>query len=171
MPEIAPPTRRPARNPVVAALRLAFRLVCGVVILLDELVRPLYRPLLRRIAALRLMQMFEAWVGRRSPYAVLVLIGAPYVIVEPLKFLALIRIADGHVKTGTLAFLFAHLVSFVLIERVFSAGRAQLMTLRPMAWLIVTAGAVRASIVGWLRLAELKARLRVLMRWARLRLR
>lgn len=171
MSQIAPPTRRISRNPVVAALRFAFRVVCGVVILLDELVRPLYRPLIRRIAELRLMQAFEGWVARRSPYAVLVLIGVPYIVVEPLKFLALIGIANGHGKTGVFAFLLAHLVSFVLIERIFTAGKAQLMTLRPMAWVIATAGAVRASVVSWLRLAELKARLRVLARWARLHLR
>ncbi|MFG1349947.1 hypothetical protein [Xanthobacter autotrophicus] len=171
MPQIAPPSRRLSRNPVTATLRTVFRVVCGVVIVLDELVRPLYRPLIRRIAALHLMQAFEAWIGRRSPYAVLVLIGVPYVVVEPLKFLALIGIANGHGRMGTLVFLLANLVSFVLIERIFTAGRGQLMTLRPMAWLIETAGAVRASVVGWLRLAELKARLRVLARWARLHLR
>ncbi|ABS68031.1 hypothetical protein [Xanthobacter versatilis] len=171
MTQIAPPARRSSKNPVVTALRFAFRVVCGVVILLDELVRPLYRPLIRRIAELRLMQAFEGWVARRSPYLVLVLIGVPYIVVEPLKFLALIGIANGHGKVGVLAFLLANLVSFVLIERIFSAGKAQLMTLRPMAWLITTAGAVRASVVSWLRLAELKARLRVLARWARLHLR
>ncbi|MDI4664955.1 hypothetical protein K9U40_11530 [Xanthobacter autotrophicus] len=171
MPPIAPLSPRLSRNPVVVALRVVFRLVCGLVIVLDELVRPLYRPLLRRLAALRLMQAFEAWVGRRSPYTVLVLIGVPLAIVEPVKFLALIGIANGHVKTGTLAFLLAYFVSFVVIERTFSAGRAQLMTLRPVAWIIMTLGALRASIVAWLRLAELRARLRVLARWARMRLR
>lgn len=171
MPQPVPPPRRISRNPVAAALRAAFRLVCGVVILLDELVRPLYRPLIRRIAELRLVQAFEGWVARRSPYLVLVLIGVPYIVVEPLKFLALIGIANGHGKLGTLVFLLANLVSFVVIERIFSAGKAQLMTLRPMAWLITTAGAVRASLVSWLRLAELKARLRVVARWARLHLR
>lgn len=171
MSEIAPSPRRRPSNPLFAALRLAFRLVCGAVILLDELVRPLYQPLLQRLAALKLMQAFEAWVSGLSPYVVLVLIGVPYLVVEPLKFLALIGVAHGHVKTGTIAFLLAHLVSFVLIERVFTAGKAQLMTLRPMAWLIATAEQVRASVVSWLRLAELRARLRVLARWARMHLR
>ncbi|MFG1330952.1 hypothetical protein V5F41_06815 [Xanthobacter autotrophicus] len=168
MSQIVPPPRRASRNPLPAALRTAFRIVCGAVILLDELVRPLYRPLIRRIAELRLMRAFEGWIARRSPYLVLVLIGVPYIVVEPLKFLALIGIANGHAKVGAVAFLLANLVSFVLIERIFTAGKAQLMTLRPMAWLITTAGAVRASVVSWLHLAELKARLRVLARWARL---
>ncbi len=170
MPESITPPRRPS-NPLLAALRLAFRFVCSVVILLDELVRPLYRPLLQRLADLRLMQALEVWVAAQPPYLVLLLIGLPYVVVEPLKFLSLAVAAHGHVKTGTLAFLVANLVSFVLIERVFSAGKPQLMTLRPMAWLITTAASVRASLVARLRLAELRMRLRVLARWARLHLR
>lgn len=170
MPADASLPRRP-RNLLFAGLRMVFRLVCAVVILLDELVRPLYEPLLRRLGALQLVQAFERWVSGLSPYWILALIGVPYLVVEPLKFLALLRIADGHVRSGTIAFLLAHLVSFVLIERIFTAGRAQLMTLRPMAWLIETAGSVRRSLVAALRLAELRTRLKALWRWARLRAR
>lgn len=163
--------RRRARNPVLAALRLAFRLVCGIIILLDELVRPLYRPLLDRLAALKLMQAFERWVGSLPPYAILVLIAVPYGVVEPVKFLALIHMANGHVRTGTALFLFAHLVSFVLIERIFTAGKAQLMTVRWMAWGIETAASVHRSVVEWLKLAELKRKARAIWRWVRMRVR
>ena len=114
-----PPRPPRPRNPLRVALRFAFRVVVGIVILLDELVRPLYRPLLDWLAALKLVQRFEAWVGGLPAYAVLVLIAVPYGVVEPVKFLALIHIANGHVRTGTFLFLLAHLVSFVLIERIF----------------------------------------------------
>lgn len=171
MVESPPPRPARTRNPLLRVLRLAFRLVVGVVILLDELVRPLYRPLLNWLAALKLVQRFEAWVGRLPAYAVLVLIVVPYGVVEPVKFLALIHIANGHVRTGTVLFLLAHLVSFVLIERIFSAGKAQLMTVRWMAYVIETAASVHRTVVEWLRLDELKRRARALLRWARLRLR
>lgn len=168
----SPVTPRPrARNPLLAVLRLAFRLVVTAIILLDELVRPLYRPLLDRLAALKLMQAFERWVGSLPAYAVVVLIAVPYGVVEPVKFLALLHIANGHVRTGTFLFLLAHLVSFVLIERIFTAGRAQLMTVRWMAYVIETAASVHRSVVAWLKLAELKRRARALWRWTRLRLR
>lgn len=166
-----PPPRRRTRNPLLRALGLVFRIVAGAVIVLDELVRPLYRPLLRWIAGLRLMQALERHVSTLSPYVVLVLIGVPYLVVEPLKFLALLKIADGHVKTGTIAFLLAHLVSFVLIERIFTAGRAQLMTLRPVAWMVTTAASVRDAIAAFVHLERLKARLRALVRWARMQMR
>jgi len=161
----------PRRNPFRAALRFAFRLLCALVILLDELVRPLYRPLIRRIAALRLMQLFEHWVGGLPAYAVLVLLVVPYAVVEPLKFVALVWIAGGSVRGGTVLFVVAHLVSFVLIERIFSAGRTKLMTIAWMAWLIETAASVRRSVVAWLGLdgfrkeaARLWRRLRAALR-------
>lgn len=167
----SPVSRRPARNPLITVLRLAFRLVCAVVIVLDELVRPLYRPLLDRLAALKLVQAFERWVGGLPAYAVLVLIAVPYGVVEPLKFLALLHIANGHVRMGTFLFLLAHLVSFVLIERVFTAGKAKLMTVRWMAYVIETAASVHRAVAEWLNLSALKLRARALWRWARLRLR
>lgn len=171
MPATDPSPRRPGRTPLIRGLVVLFRIVAGAVIVLDELVRPLYRPLLRWIAGLRLMQALERWVSDLSPYVVLVLIGVPYLVVEPLKFLALLKIADGHVKTGTVAFLLAHLISFVLIERIFSAGRAQLMTLRPVAWMVTTAASVRDAIAAFVHLERIKARMRALVRWVRMQLR
>ncbi|QRG05578.1 hypothetical protein EZH22_21305 [Xanthobacter dioxanivorans] len=171
MADPSSPSRRRPANPFLAGVRLAFRIVCGIVILLDELVRPLYRPLLRWLAGLELMQALERQVSRLSPYLILILIAVPYLIIEPLKFVALLWIADGHVRTGTALFLIAYLVSFVLIERIYSAGREKLMTLPWMAWLIETIGAVRRSIVSWLRLAELKLKARALWRWMRLQMR
>lgn len=167
----SPSRRRHPLSGVLAVLRVVFRVLCAALILIDELVRPLYRPLLRRLAALELMKAFERWVGGFPPYVILVLIVVPYAIVEPLKFVALLWIADGHVRTGTVLFLLAYLVSFVLIERTFSAGRDKLMTLPWMAWIIVTIGSIRRMVVAWLRLDELKWKARATWRWLRLRLR
>lgn len=148
-----------------------FRLLAALVILLDEAVRPLYRPLLRRLAALGLMRRFERWVGARGQLTVLALLIIPYAVVEPLKFIALLWIADGAVRTGTATFILAHLVSFVLIERIFTAGKRQLMSISWMAWIITTAQQVRDSLVARLGLDRLKHRLRALLRRARAGLR
>ncbi|MFG1393090.1 hypothetical protein [Xanthobacter agilis] len=163
-------TRR-RRNPVLAAARLLFRILLGILIVADELVRPLYEPLVRWIEALALVQKFERWVAGLPALAILALIGVPYAVVEPVKFLAMLHIANGHVRTGTFVLVLAYLVSFVLIERVYTAGRPQLMTLPAVAWVIVTSGTVRDRIYAWLRLPELKARARVIWRWVRFHLR
>ncbi|MFG1419222.1 hypothetical protein V5F38_06825 [Xanthobacter sp. V0B-10] len=170
-PADLPPRRRARCNPFFGAMRLAFRIVVGIIIIVDELVRPLYEPLVRWVEALALVQRFERWVAGLPPYAILALIGVPYAVVEPVKFLALVHMANGHVRTGTIVLVLAYLVSFVLIERVYTAGRAQLMQVPWVAWVIVTSGLVRDRLYAWLRLPELKARARVVWRWVRLRLR
>ena len=147
------------RHPLLVVPAFLFRLVCALVIILDELVRPIYRPLLARLAALRIMQAFERWVARLHPFAVLALLAIPYAIVEPLKFVGLIWIANGWEKRGTALFLFAYLVSFVVIERVFTAGRGKLMTIPWMAWVIVTASAVQRRIYETLHLDAVKRRI------------
>ncbi|MFG1477662.1 hypothetical protein V5F53_03250 [Xanthobacter sp. V4C-4] len=171
MPERPSAPRAKRRNPLVTALRAVFRVVLAILIIVDELVRPLYTPLQRWIAALALVQRFERWVASLPPLAILALIGVPYAVVEPVKFVALLRIADGHVKMGSLVLLLAYLVSFVLIERVYTAGRPQLMTLPAAAWVIRLSAAVREKLSIWLRLPELRARARVMWRWLRLHLR
>ncbi|TSJ64053.1 hypothetical protein FO470_01775 [Starkeya sp. 3C] len=169
-PILSSNTRR-RRHPLRVALGFVFRALCAVVIILDELVRPIYRPLIARIAALRIMHSFERWVGGLHPLVILVLLAIPYAIVEPLKFVGLLWIANGAGRSGTVLFLAAHLVSFVLIERIFSAGRSKLMTIGWMAWVIDTANAVRRRITLALHLDEMKESLRRMAHRLRLRLR
>lgn len=166
----AKPRRGPAKV-LLAGLGLIFRLACALVIVLDELVRPLYRPLIDRLAALAPMRALERWIAARAPLVVLTLLLIPYAIVEPLKFIGLLWIADGHVRTGGMVFVLAHLVSFILIERIFTAGKPQLMTIGWMRWVIETASAVRDAVVARLRLDVFKRRLRAFFRYLRAALR
>ncbi|MCK0206721.1 hypothetical protein MWN33_01600 [Starkeya koreensis] len=171
MPAPPLPSRPPRRRLLLAVPAFLFRLVCALVIILDELVRPIYRPLLARLAALRLMQAFERRVARLHPFAVLALLVIPYALVEPLKFVGLVWIANGWEKRGTLLFLCAYLVSFVVIERIFTAGRSQLMTIGWMAWVIDTGVAVRRRIYDRLHLDAIKRRIARQVRRLRARLR
>ncbi|MCS0504639.1 hypothetical protein [Ancylobacter mangrovi] len=150
------PPARARRWPLRAGLLFLLRLLLAIIILADELFRPFYRPLIDRLAALRLMRAFERWVGARSPFTILVLLAIPYLTVEPFKFIALIWIADGAVRTGTLALVLAYLISFVVVERIFTAGRPKLMTIAWMAWLIETATAVQRQLFAWLRIDLIK---------------
>lgn len=180
IPPAAPPSLPPSRRAHASAGRrvplhwrvfgFLFRLLCTPLILLDELVRPLYRPLLARLAALRIMHAFERWIAARSVTTILVLLIVPYVTIEPLKIIALVWIADGWAKAGTVLFALAYLVSFVIIERIYSAGRAKLMTVAWMAWVIVTLTALRDRVVVALRLDRLKQALRRSLRGVRRRL-
>ena len=169
-PQPAPRRAGFRARPVRGTLGFLFRLLCAPLILLDELVRPLYRPLIARLAALKIMHAFERWIAARSVWTILVLLAVPYATIEPLKFVALLWIAGGWPKAGTALFLIAYLLSFVIIERIYSAGRAKLMTLPWMAWVILTLATLRDRVVAALRLDRLKASLRRAARDLRRRL-
>ena len=114
---------------------------------LDGLARPLYRPLIRWVASWRLFARLEVWVAARHRATILVLLAVPLVIVEPMKVVALFWIGRGAVVSGTAALALAYLAGFVLVERVYSAGRDKLLTFGWLAKLM----ALRAATVAWIR--------------------
>lgn len=130
-------------------LRLPFEILLVPLILLDELVRPIYRPLLRWIASWRFMQRLETWVGARHPFAILVLLAIPFAFAEPLKVVSLLWIADGHFKTGTFTLILAYLTSFVVVERIYSAGRDKLLSIGWFAWMMGVMVSVRTALLDW----------------------
>lgn len=148
---------------IARLLLLPLEALLTVLIILDELARPLYRPLLRWVATWRLMQRMEAWIAARHRFTILVLLAIPYAIVEPLKLVALFWIGRGAVVTGVVALGFAHLVGFVLVERVYSAGRDKLLTIRWFARLMALVVWLRDAVLEWARrtaIWKLAARLR-----------
>lgn len=114
---------------------------------LDGLARPLYRPLIRWVASWRLFARFEAWVAARHRLTILALLAVPLLVVEPMKVVALVWIGRGAVVSGTLALALAYLVGFVLVERVYRAGEAKLLTFGWLAKLME----VRAATVAWIK--------------------
>lgn len=124
---------------LVRLLLIPVDLVVAFVIVLDELVRPLYRPLLAWLGAFRLVARLEAAIGRLPPYGVLAMLAVPFAVAEPLKLFSLLLLARGAWLSGIVTMALGHLTSFVLVERVYQAGRAQLLTIpwfaRCMEWL------------------------------------
>lgn len=122
-----------------------------LLILIDEVARPLYRPLLRWAASLQFFRRLEAWVAARHRFTILILLAVPFAIAEPLKVVALVWIGRGAVASGVVTLALAYLASFVLVERVFSAGRDKLLTIRWFACLLDIVLALRAALFAWAR--------------------
>jgi hypothetical protein len=136
---------------IARLLRLPLEVLLTVLIVLDELARPLYRPLLRWVATWRLMRRLEAWVAARHRFTILVLLAIPFAIVEPLKVLALLWIGRGALVPGGITLALAYLAGFVLVERVYSAGRDKLLTIGWFAWLMAIVAGVREAVSAWAR--------------------
>jgi hypothetical protein len=111
----------------------------AVVLLLDEVARPLYRPLIRLIAGLGLVIRIEDAIGRLPPYGVLALISVPFAVVEPMKLVGLWLMGTGHFLSGLLTLIIAHAATFLLVERIYHAGRAKLLKI---SWFATVMGAV-----------------------------
>jgi len=89
-------------------------------------------------------------IQRLGPYQSLVLMMTPLVLVEPLKFIALIIAGEGHVLAGTVVLVGAYAVSLLLVERLFRVVKPKLMLL---AWFALIWGlfcAARDKTYYWL---------------------
>lgn len=145
------PTPDEKRNPVARVLFAILRAVLTVVIVFDEIARPLYRPLIDWVASLRIVARMEAVIARQSRLAILALLAVPFALAEPLKLLGLVMMADGRFRTGLVVFAFAHLVSFLLVERIYHAGRDKLLTYGWLNWLMTLLDRLRRRALDWVR--------------------
>jgi hypothetical protein len=152
---------------------------------LDALVAPLFRPLLRWLAKLRLVLRFERFVADLPPYGILALLAIPFGLAELAKVYAVFLIATGLERTGWTIFILAYLVSFIFVERTYSAGKAKLRTIGWFARLMDWLAAFRDHLLEWVRSTQAFAffsrlkrrfaevirrlRLRFALQWRRLR--
>lgn len=124
---------------------LPVRAVFTLVILISEIVRPLYRPLVGWISTFAFVVRFSDFVAALPRFMILVLFVVPFAIAEPLKIFALILIARGAFVPGLVIIVVAYLVSFVLVERIFHAGREKLLTYGWLKWIFDRIEPVRAA--------------------------
>jgi hypothetical protein len=111
-----------------------FEAVVAFILLIDAIARPIYRPLLDWIATWEFMHRMAARIAPLPRFAILVLFAVPFAIAEPLKVLALYLIARGLAVTGIVLLVFAYLMSFLIVERIYDAGRGKLLTYWWFAW-------------------------------------
>jgi len=159
------------RKSLIRLLLIPLDLVVGLIIVLDELVRPLYRPLVAWFASLRLVARCEDAIGRLPPYGALVALAIPFAIVEPLKLLGLLFLARGAFTAGIVTTAIGHLAGFLLVERVYHAGRAQLLTIPWFARIMGWIDAIRQVVIGRVKASAAWRRAVALMRLVRERLR
>ena len=84
-------------------------------------------------------------IQKLSPYQSLVLIFLPFLLVEPMKLVALVVAGKGHWLTGTGMIIGAYAVSLLLLERMFRVVKPKLLLIRWFA-------------AGWSWMVKLKAR-------------
>ena len=133
----------PSPSPWLAPLRFVGRVLLSILLilwtLLDELLFPLLRPLFAALARLRLFEAIGARLGRLPPYAALLALAVPFVIIEPIKAFALYWFGIGHLVQGGILYVISHLASLLIVDRIYHAAHAPLMRIgwfkKLMTWL------------------------------------
>ena len=106
------------------------------VLVLDGIFRPLYRPVITAISGLTFIKRLENRIARLPRLAILLCLAVPFAIAEPMKIVGLVLIAHGAFKSGLALTILAHLSTFLIVERIYHAGREKLLTYGWLAWIM-----------------------------------
>jgi hypothetical protein len=128
-------------------------------LVLTEVLWPLVRPLAEALSRLHFMRSLRAWLAALGPYPALLLLAVPFLVLEPLKLLAVYWTATGHVVTGTVALLALHGASLLSTERLFAVLKPKLLTIRWFATVWGRIEAVRDAVMRWALTSGVWARL------------
>ena len=168
-------TDTPQRPFLVRLLLGLAQLVVGfgvfVYSLLDELLFPIFRPLITWLGKLALFERLERMIGRSPPYVVLLMLATPFALIEPAKLFAVYLIATGKVLTGAGLMLVAQVLSLLICERIFHAGREPLMRIGWFRVLIGWLVGLRDAAFGWVKATAIwraaSAQVRRIREWFR----
>lgn len=161
--------KMPAKRRPPSAIAIAFRVlalplkaVIALVVLVDEIFRPVYRPVIDRILANPFFALLDRQVSLLPRWAILIVFTVPFLVAEPLKLVAVILFAKGRVILGVMTFAVAQLLTFILVERIFHAGRAKLLSYGWLAWAVDRVSRLRDVVLASSR--RIIRRIRVFVR-------
>ena len=159
-------------------LTIPAEIVVGIYVVVDSLVAPLFLPFFRYLSALKLVQRMERAIASLPPYVILVAMAVPFGIAELTKVFAVFLMSEGQFRLGMTLFIGAYIVSIFVCERIFHAGKTQLLTIPWFKVLFDWTMAIKDHVFGWLRQTwiwkaaeSLRQRARISLRRLRTRLR
>ena len=142
------------KGPLQIVGHVLAQVVVGIYVIVDSILGPLFRPLMRWLSGLQVIKTVEAAIGSLPPYAVLVLFLIPLALEEVIKFYGLILLGSGHIVSGLLLYIGAHVFAILVCERIFSAGKAKLMTIGWFARLFHWLMGYKDRLVAWFKTTE-----------------
>ncbi len=122
-----------------------------IYVILDTVFRTLFRPLTWWLAKLRLVIRLEQLIAALPAYAVLALLALPFAIAEPAKIYAIYLMSSGHVVTGVVMLIGAYLISVLVVDRIFHAGKPKLMTIPWFAKLWTWISDYKDRLLAWMQ--------------------
>jgi hypothetical protein len=139
------------RHRALRPLRFILSVIAAILIILDEVARPVFQPISRAFGRLRLVTAFEGLIGALPAYGVLACLLVPFAIVEPLKVIALFWIGEGRMVLGIAMLVGAYLASFLVVDRIYHAGRERLLSIGWFAAIMERLAAIRDAVIEPIR--------------------
>lgn len=112
------------------------------------------------LALLLRLESVERWLMQTAPFTALLAIMIPILIVTPINLAAFWLLLHGLLLQGLLLEVFAKLLGTLLVARVFTLTKPQLLTFAVIAW-------VYNTVTAWLRWAHAKIADTAIYRWSR----
>jgi len=106
------------------------------------------------------LESLELWLNRTSPNMALVAFSIPILIVTPINLAALGLLANSLILQGILMEVLAKLLGTLLVARVFSLTKPQLLTFSFLSF-------IYTNITRWLQWAHQKVTETPVYRWAK----
>lgn len=138
-PSGEPPRNGAAGRSLAARVGLGFvqalaTLAVLLYFLFDDLVLVWLRLPFAYFGRLRLFVRLALWMRRRTPYQALLLFAVPFIVLEPFKLGGLVLVGTGHLVSGTAMLTTSHLLSLLIVERIFHVTEHQLLAIAWFAW-------------------------------------
>jgi hypothetical protein len=127
------------KKPLLTALAL--------ILIFEEWLWDILTLLNRKLTEKLGLDRFDRWLTQISPGTALLTLGLPVVLLFPVHIEILRLMAQGQFAQALGLEVIVKLISTLLIARIFTTARAQLMTFRLIAW-------VYNTVMRWLRWAH-----------------
>ncbi|TLX16159.1 hypothetical protein [Rhizobium sp. MHM7A] len=125
-----------------------FHALVATILVADAIAKPIYKPVIAWAANLKVMAALEAQIRRMPRFAVLLLFAVPFAVAEPLKLYALVLMASGYFLVGLVLLVLSYLITFILVERIYHAGRDKLLTYGWFSWCMSHVSFVREKAIA-----------------------
>jgi hypothetical protein len=121
-------------NPIHHVALWLFHALVAVILVADAIAKPIYKPVIAWAASLKITAALEVRIQRMPRLAVLLLFAVPFAVAEPLKLYALVLMASGYFVVGLVLLVLSYLITFILVERIYHAGKDKLLTYGWFSW-------------------------------------
>jgi hypothetical protein len=125
-------------------------IAAGLYLLVDAIFMTVARPIAKWIDEHVQLRRLRNWIRSLPPYPSLALFSIPVLVLEPIKPIAAYLVATGQLLIGAVTFVVGELLKLVLVERLFSLTREQLMRIPTFARLYQW----YSQAIAWLKATE-----------------